>query len=54
MSPADSLRPIENSELKITEGVDEGMVSKFLNVKSLEDLPKWDWGQLFSIIGPKS
>ena len=54
IKPDDILRPITKNELKVTEGVDERMVSKFLNVKSLEDLPKWDWDQLLSILGQKS
>ena len=53
MDPAAILRPVRQSELKITEGVDEGTVSKILDVESLKNLPRWNWDQLFSLLGEK-
>ena len=50
IDPETLLRPVQPHELAITEGFDARLVSKFVDVKGLQALPKWDWDQIFSLL----
>ena len=50
MDPAEVVRPVGKDELTVTEGFDISSVSKFVNFQRLENLPKWDWADIFGLL----
>ena len=50
MEFGDILRPCRESEFEKHEGFDKALIYKFINPKSMMDLPQWTWDNIFTYV----
>ena len=52
MDPVGILRPAKEGEVAVKD-VDYTKISKIVNVATLQTMPKWNWDQIFALLGKK-
>ena len=52
MGPVGILLPAREKEVVVTD-VDYTQISKIVDVAALQSMPKWNWDQLFVLLGKK-
>jgi hypothetical protein len=54
MEPGDIMRPCREQEFAEREGFQKDLIYKFHKPEKVEDeVPKWDWDQIFTLVGGK-
>ena len=52
MDPKEVLRPAKKEEVK-KKDVDHDKIMFLLEPDKLKDMPKWEWDQIFKVLGPQ-